>query len=277
MLLDQGSAVVHTVRGVRSLKGTVLQQEGNNLRYAAIVALGLARLPADAQHQVLHGSTAAELTIRTAKRAHGHPDPGAVALAAWAAAEATGRFEPGLFDQLSAVMNAGEPVATVDTAWILTAALAARSLGETTQLQRLAADRLTGALGSGGLFPHALPARAAGRLRSHIGCFADQVYPIQAFARLAAATHDPAALRIADRCAETICALQGPAGQWWWHYDSRVGEVVEGYPVYSVHQHAMAPMALYDLAEAGGRNTSRSDRRTYLRKTRRRLAQGRPA
>jgi hypothetical protein len=80
------------------------------------------------------------------------------------------------------------------------------------------------------------------------------VYPIQAFARLAAATHDPAALRIADRCAETICALQGPAGQWWWHYDSRVGEVVEGYPVYSVHQHAMAPMALYDLAEAGGRN-----------------------
>ena len=28
--------------------------------------------------------------------------------------------------------------------------------------------------------------------------------------------------------------------------------VVEGYPVYSVHQHAMAPMALLDLAEAGG-------------------------
>jgi len=28
--------------------------------------------------------------------------------------------------------------------------------------------------------------------------------------------------------------------------------VVEGYPVYSVHQHAMAPMALLDLADAGG-------------------------
>ena len=28
--------------------------------------------------------------------------------------------------------------------------------------------------------------------------------------------------------------------------------MVEGYPVYSVHQHAMAPMALLDLADAGG-------------------------
>ncbi len=27
---------------------------------------------------------------------------------------------------------------------------------------------------------------------------------------------------------------------------------MEGYPVYSVHQHAMAPTALFDLAEAGG-------------------------
>jgi len=27
---------------------------------------------------------------------------------------------------------------------------------------------------------------------------------------------------------------------------------LEGFPVYSVHQHAMAPMALFDLAEAGG-------------------------
>ena len=28
--------------------------------------------------------------------------------------------------------------------------------------------------------------------------------------------------------------------------------MVEGYPVYSVHQHAMGPMALLDLADAGG-------------------------
>ena len=50
-----------------------------------------------------------------------------------------------------------------------------------------------------------------------------------------------------------VAAAQGPAGQWWWHYDARTGAVVEGYPVYSVHQHAMAPMALLDLAERGRR------------------------
>ena len=49
-----------------------------------------------------------------------------------------------------------------------------------------------------------------------------------------------------------ICELQGPDGQWWWHYDTRTGKVVEGYPVYSVHQDSMAPMALLDLEDAGG-------------------------
>src|SRR5262249_55193289 len=48
------------------------------------------------------------------------------------------------------------------------------------------------------------------------------------------------------------------AGQWWWHYDTRNGSIVEGYPVYSVHQHAMGPMALLDLREAGGVDHLRS-------------------
>ena len=63
---------------------------------------------------------------------------------------------------------------------------------------------------------------------------------------------DPRALDIARQCAQHICALQGKSGQWWWHYDYRTGEILEGYPVYSVHQDAMAPMALLALEEAGG-------------------------
>jgi hypothetical protein len=46
--------------------------------------------------------------------------------------------------------------------------------------------------------------------------------------------------------------LQGDGGQWWWHYDWRRGTVIERYPVYSVHQYALAPMALVELADAGG-------------------------
>lgn len=110
------------------------------------------------------------------------------------------------------------------------------------------------AQGASGLFPHMLPASAAGRLRAHVGSFADQVYSTLGLARYSVATGDAAALDAADACGARICALQGPEGQWWWHYDARHGTVVEGYPVYSVHQHGMGPMALLDLREAGGRD-----------------------
>ena len=48
-------------------------------------------------------------------------------------------------------------------------------------------------------------------------------------------------------------AAQGPLGQWAWHYDVRTGAVVDRYPVYSVHQHGMGPMALRAVGEATGR------------------------
>ena len=51
-------------------------------------------------------------------------------------------------------------------------------------------------------------------------------------------------------CALAICKAQGSLGQWWWHYDSSNGQVVETFPVFSVHQHAMGPMALIALGEA---------------------------
>jgi len=60
---------------------------------------------------------------------------------------------------------------------------------------------------------------------------------------------DPTARDSAMDCARAICEVQGPLGQWWWHYDSVTGQVVDGYPVFSVHQHAMAPLALFGLSD----------------------------
>jgi hypothetical protein len=106
--------------------------------------------------------------------------------------------------------------------------------------------------GPGGTYPHLLdPSRRHG-WRGHVGSFADQVYPLQALARASTLTGNRELLRAADRTADQLCRLQGPAGQWWWWYDARTGDVVEAFPVYSVHQHAMAPMVLFDLLEAGG-------------------------
>jgi hypothetical protein len=112
--------------------------------------------------------------------------------------------------------------------------------------------RLTSRLGPGGTYPHLLDRRRRRSWRGHVGSFADQVYPLQALARAAALTGNRQLLHAANRTADRICQVQGEAGQWWWWYDARNGDVVEAFPVYSVHQHAMAPMVLLDLWEAGG-------------------------
>jgi hypothetical protein len=233
-----------------------LTREGRNLRYAAIVALGLSTIAEETQRIVLRDRTARDLTEAAVVRAAGSRDPGAIALVAWAAAEVTGSPDERLLRRLARILESGDPLPTVDASWMLTAAIASLTVDHTiayaADIARCTRERLLEAQGPQGIFPHSLPADALGRLRAHVGCFADQVYPIQALARLAAFTTDPEALTAANLCAKRICELQGEAGQWWWHYDARDGSVVERYPVYSVHQHAMAPMALLDLADAGG-------------------------
>jgi hypothetical protein len=154
------------------------------------------------------------------------------------------------------MLKTGDPLRTVDTAWMLTAAVASLTVKHSTplaaEIAQIARERIIDTQGAEGIFPPGGPRSALSRVRAHVGCFADQVYPIHALARLSSLATDPGALAAANRAAGRICALQGNAGQWWWHYDARDGSVIEKYPVYSVHQHAMAPMALLDLATAGG-------------------------
>jgi len=109
-------------------------------------------------------------------------------------------------------------------------------------------------LGAHGLFGHQAARGLIGSIRGPIGTFADQVYPIYALTRFAQAFGDAEALQSALECGEAICRLQGPLGQWWWHYDSRTGRVASQYPVYSVHQDAMAPLALLPLGDVASRD-----------------------
>jgi hypothetical protein len=97
------------------------------------------------------------------------------------------------------------------------------------------------------------PRHATG-IRSAVGqrvtSFAAQVYPLHGLAAHFQRTgvSAPAALaRVADRLVEA----QGPLGQWWWLYSTVDGTVLEGYPVYSVHQDGMAYMGLVPLEELG--------------------------
>jgi hypothetical protein len=223
---------------------------GKSLRYAAIAALGLTRLPDAAQRAVLDGESCNDLIGRLVGRLSETTSLGDVAMVCWAAAE-VGHGELALaLTRLGDLSGLPGPRYVVDAAWAVTALVAARPLVDVEEHLGHARDRLIGARGAVA-YPH-LASKDSPWFRAHVGSFADQVYPLQALARLHGSADDPAALAIANQLASTICAAQRPAGQWPWHYDSRTGSVVEDYPVYSVHQHAMAPMTLMDLAEAGG-------------------------
>jgi hypothetical protein len=102
---------------------------------------------------------------------------------------------------------------------------------------------------SGALFRGSSSPRAD-ILHWHIASFATQVYPILGIAMFARASDRPPAWQsraVADRLIEA----QGPAGQWWWMYSPPSGRVLEAYPVYVVHQSAMAFMALASLQQVG--------------------------
>ena len=147
---------------------------------------------------------------------------------------------------------------TTEVAWFLTGlSKTMLAMGQTPVKMRNAAiqayELLRRNQGPAGIFGHIRTARTlAATLRSHIGCFADQVYPIVALTAYAELSGQTEALHRAKACVDAICRAQGPQGQWWWHYDSSTGAVISRYPVYSVHQDGMAPMALLALSKAGG-------------------------
>jgi hypothetical protein len=222
---------------------------GESVRYGAITLLAARFLDTTTQRAIFGGQTAMDFCRASVAATRDSTNVGDLAVVAWAAAELGHEFRDEAIERLRRRFAAAPNLPTVEAAWALSAFVAA---GARADAQRARALVLEAWSEGGGLFAHWVHPSAAPWWRAHVGCFADQVYPIQALARLHVAWPDEQALRAANRCAARICDLQGEGGQWWWHYDVRSGNVVEGYPVYSVHQDGMAPMALFDLAEAGG-------------------------
>ena len=148
----------------------------------------------------------------------------------------------------------------MEVAWYLTG-LATCSLkgysnlpGQSEQIA-MASEILQANCGVSGVYGHLSQSNSVkSYIRRKIGSFADQVYPTIAYARLSQASNDSDARERALRTATKMCDLQGAMGEWSWHYDSATGTVVSRYPVYSVHQHAMAPMMLFAAQEASGRD-----------------------
>jgi hypothetical protein len=227
--------------------------EGVSRRYTAIVLLGLADEPEDRISAILAGDGLHEVCGRLIEDATRAEDLGEVALTLWATRDLDSPDAPRALDRLRQMRPAVEDYPTVELAWSLSALTVEGDEATDLQLAESIAERLLGSfVPRSRLFPHWPDGVRRPFLRSHVTCFADQVYPIQALSHYYIRTGDLRAIGAANRCAEQICELQGPAGQWWWHYDVRTGRIVERYPVYAIHQDAMGPMALFALREACG-------------------------
>jgi hypothetical protein len=224
--------------------------EGLSRRYTAIVLMALAGESRDAAHGILGAQGLDRSRRRLEQDVLAATNAGDVALTLWASCAWGVTDRQRLRQALCGLLRPDAKSPTVEAAWALKA-LCVDADADVADLRERLARRLVAAFNpASGLFPHNLGEDRS--LRSHVTCFADQVYPIQALAHYHVRSGDKRSLAAAGRCAEQICRLQGPAGQWWWHYDRRSGQVVEGYPVYAVHQDAMAPMALFELNRSGG-------------------------
>jgi hypothetical protein len=236
-------------------------REGVSRRYTAIVLIALAGEDRQIAAEVLDGHCPEDVCTALIEHIDEMHDLGEVALTAWAARALGHSKTPLAIDALRRMEPWQRPYPIVELSWALTALVADGSdTTDMAQAQMTARSLLSSFRQESGIFMHRSPGSRVSRLRAHVSCFADFVYPIQALSYYHTATGDSRAAEVAVRCGERMCQLQGPAGQWWWHYDVRTGQVVERYPVYAVHQHAMAPMCLFALAKACGQDHSDSIR-----------------
>jgi hypothetical protein len=239
---------------------TGMERQELSPRYTMMTLLGLNRYERSGRRSPIAIAPVLETLLRDT---HWITSSGDLGLLLWTCAELTPERLPKIYEEIEAQealtrFADGRQGRTMEVAWYLTGlatcCLAGHSVLPGLEAQiAMARAILKGNCGVGGVYGHRSRGKSlGGYVRHRIGSFADQVYPTIAFARLAQARSDEDARAMALRTATTMCELQGSRGEWSWQYDAATGKVVSRYPVYSVHQHAMAPMMLFAAAEAAG-------------------------
>jgi len=109
--------------------------------------------------------------------------------------------------------------------------------------------------GEGGIFGRAaIPQFSPQAIFNRFGTFPDQIFAIYALTTFARAFQIDEPLEGALACANSLRALQGEMGQWWFLYDRSTCRAVSRYPVLSVHQDGTAPIGLLAVGEATGQS-----------------------
>jgi len=240
--------------------GDAVLPEGSSFRYTAISLIGLqsavlcgllesGKVQAKERMDTLRGSL---------RQVNNYGDMG---LFLFAAALQSGQEIHDIIEMTWQRMQAdliikNNPYETMWLSWLLDGFCAAAKLRDKKMLERirLIAKRLlhNQDINSGLFYRTRNWSNVMTKLKGQISFFCDQVYPIHALSSAYLIAGEKEYLDAVNKCAQRLTQLQGPSGEWWWIYNIPNGTVAEPFPVYSVHQHGMAPMALRQLRKAGG-------------------------
>jgi hypothetical protein len=179
--------------------------------------------------------------------------PGDLGLAVWADARGRSAMGPVLLKAIDRAARddvALDPLAGMEIAWLLIGLShwAAEFSSAKETLRRLVAHLRRQRRAPSGFFYHV----GSSGLRRRLPNFATEIYTLLALARLGREGFDGLATQEARRLGDHLLRLQLHDGGWPWLFDADGATVVERYEIYSVHQDAMAPMALLELAELTG-------------------------
>jgi hypothetical protein len=226
---------------------------GRSPRYTLMVELGLLRARAAGHALPFDIDELQPLSWRELEA--GRLTPGDIGLMLWVDARRGAGRGAELAERLdTALATAGGLPRRLgmELGWIVTGLAHHAAAGGSRTGARLLAQSLDQLLvrnrADSALFRHF---GAPGR-RRRFPNFATQIYSVLALAVVARHGLDERALPAARAAADRLLEHQLPDGGWPWLYDAERGTVVERYEVYSVHQDAMAPMALLELWEVCG-------------------------
>lgn len=197
---------------------------------------------------------------------------GGLGLAVWMNAGWNAEPLPRLFAERNLPLDAGalgvRSMTTMEVAWLL-CGLAHESARNpdpavTALRDAVRAEAIGRYHAPGRLFRHAAAFLPAGDwIRRNVANFADQIYSVMAFSFDALAGGGAGSAKVAADCMARLVELQGELGQWWWHYHPPSGAVTGHFPVYSVHQHGMAPIALTAVSRCDGTDRSAAIERSW--------------
>jgi hypothetical protein len=231
----------------RTFEDTALR--GTSVRYSILVLLGLLRQAGQGgtgtvEIEGLHRAVVAQVDTLGV---------GDLSLLLWAEARMGDRQAIDTLARLkvrSADERALGDLEGMEAAWFVigTGAAVAAGLAPRDLFDRAYAHLQVRRSPSSPLFRHTASVSARAKLPN----FATEIYSLLALAETARHGLVPHAAVDARALADKLIELRLPDAGWPWLFHADRAVVVEPYEVYSVHQDAMAPMALFALAEAVG-------------------------